>query len=60
MNRMLGLFKNNNESSSNNNLITKKDNKCSYNFGYLSKRKKNSEIPEECIECKKVLKCIQP
>lgn len=32
--------------------------KCPHHFGYLSQRSSEEEIPEECLACEKVVKCI--
>lgn len=34
------------------------EHKCPYHFGYLSQRSKNETIPEECIICEKIVKCM--
>jgi DNA-directed RNA polymerase subunit RPC12/RpoP len=31
---------------------------CQYFFSYLSKKDTNNPIPEDCVECKKVLECM--
>jgi hypothetical protein len=31
---------------------------CAYHFGYLSERAKNEKIPEDCIVCENILKCM--
>jgi DNA-directed RNA polymerase subunit RPC12/RpoP len=31
---------------------------CAYFVGYLKTRPKNSPIPDECLTCNKILKCI--
>ena len=31
---------------------------CQYFFGFLSKKDKTKPIPQECVECKKVLECM--
>jgi hypothetical protein len=33
--------------------------KCLQHFGYLADRDKETPIPQECISCPKVLKCIE-
>ena len=56
------LFKNNTGSTSNKRLETKKDEKmsfkCLHYFGYLSKKSRESNFPEECLVCPKAVKCI--
>jgi hypothetical protein len=32
---------------------------CPHHFGYLANRDKKTPIPQECISCPKVLKCIE-
>jgi hypothetical protein len=32
---------------------------CLHHFGYLANRDKETPIPQECISCPKVLKCIE-
>lgn len=32
--------------------------KCSYGFGHLAKRDKNTPIPDECLSCSKMLECM--
>ena len=56
---IFGLSKKGKQSSSSKNLIEIDEKKCPHHFGYLSKLKKDSLIPEECLVCEKVLKCIQ-
>lgn len=56
---VFGLFKKGKQSSSTNALIERDGKKCPHYFGYLTKLKKDSLIPKECIMCEKVLKCIQ-
>jgi len=31
---------------------------CAYHFGYLSERSKNEQIPEDCIVCENIVKCM--
>jgi hypothetical protein len=31
---------------------------CQNWFGYLSKRDKNQSVPQECVECEKVIGCM--
>ncbi len=31
---------------------------CSHSFGYLSKRPKGSSIPDECLTCPEITKCL--
>lgn len=31
---------------------------CQNYFGYLGNRKRNQEIPQECIECQKSIECM--
>jgi hypothetical protein len=31
---------------------------CAYHFGYLSERRKSEKIPEECIVCENIVKCM--
>lgn len=31
---------------------------CQYWFGYLSQKEKTETVPQECVECKKVLECM--
>jgi len=31
---------------------------CLYWFGFLSEKEKNESIPQECIECEKVMACM--
>lgn len=31
---------------------------CPHYFGYLSRRPKNASIPEECLTCQKMIKCM--
>ena len=32
--------------------------KCSHGFGYLKKRAKGTQIPDECLTCEKMIQCI--
>lgn len=32
--------------------------KCDHFFGYLRKRDKNSQIPEDCLTCEKMIECM--
>jgi hypothetical protein len=32
--------------------------KCPHRFGYLAKRLKDEPIPDECLSCSKLLKCL--
>jgi hypothetical protein len=32
--------------------------KCPQDFGYLSRRPRGTEIPEECMICEKIMECI--
>ena len=32
--------------------------KCPHSFGYLAKLQKNASIPEECLFCSRLMKCI--
>jgi len=32
--------------------------KCTYSFGYLSKRSKDAPIPEECLTCSRMIECM--
>lgn len=32
--------------------------KCAYHFGYLSKRSTKEKIPEDCIVCVNIVKCM--
>lgn len=32
--------------------------RCSHSFGYLSKRPKGSSIPDECLTCPEITKCL--
>lgn len=36
----------------------KKVARCSHSFGYLSKRPKGSPIPDECLTCSEITKCL--
>ena len=56
---VFGLFKKGKQSASTNNLIEIDGKKCPHHFGYLTKLEKDSLIPEECLVCENVLKCIQ-
>jgi hypothetical protein len=31
---------------------------CSLHFGYLSERSKNENIPDECVVCENIVKCM--
>lgn len=31
---------------------------CPHHFGYLSRRPKDAPIPEECLTCRKMIKCM--
>jgi len=31
---------------------------CQYWFGYLNEKHNNEQIPQECIECEKVVECM--
>jgi hypothetical protein len=31
---------------------------CQYWFGYLSQKEKTESVPQECVECEKVLECM--
>jgi hypothetical protein len=33
---------------------------CKFYLGYLNKRQKNVNMPEECLECSNVVNCISP
>jgi hypothetical protein len=33
---------------------------CKFYLGYLNKRPKNANMPEECLECSNVVNCISP
>jgi len=35
-----------------------KPSKCSRQFGYLSKRSSKEQIPEECMVCEEIIKCM--
>ena len=35
-----------------------KEDGCSHWFGFLTQKDKNSEIPNECVECSLVLECM--
>lgn len=37
---------------------SKSDGKCAYFVGYLNKRAKNTPIPEECLSCEDMMKCL--
>jgi len=56
---IFGLSKKGKQSTSTKNSIETNEKKCPHHFGYLSKLKKDDLIPEECLVCEKVLKCIQ-
>ena len=32
--------------------------KCTHKFGYLSERPKNEKMPDECIMCENIVKCM--
>jgi hypothetical protein len=32
--------------------------KCTHHFGYLSQRPKNEKIPDECVMCEQIVKCM--
>lgn len=32
--------------------------KCTHKFGYLSERPKNEKIPDECMTCENIVKCM--
>lgn len=32
--------------------------RCAYHFGYLSERPKNEKIPEDCVVCENIVKCM--
>jgi hypothetical protein len=32
--------------------------KCAHHFGYLSERPKNEQIPDECVTCEHIVKCM--
>ena len=32
--------------------------KCAHHFGYLSERSKNENIPDECVVCENIVKCM--
>jgi hypothetical protein len=32
--------------------------KCPHNFGYLKKLGKNAAIPDECLSCSRMMKCL--
>ena len=34
--------------------------KCSYSFGYLVKLKKDQPIPDECLNCPRIMECLYP
>ena len=36
----------------------KEETKCPHTFGHLAKLEKNSPIPEECLLCSKLMKCM--
>jgi len=52
--------------SKNSNTILEKNEKnaslepvgCAHYFGYLKKRPKNTPIPEACLTCEKMIKCV--
>jgi hypothetical protein len=31
---------------------------CAYHFGYLSERSRNEKIPDDCVMCEKIVKCM--
>ena len=31
---------------------------CQYGYGYLSQKERQEPIPEECVECEKVVECM--
>ena len=35
-----------------------KETGCKYWFGYLSQKDKNQAIPQECVECQRVIECM--
>ncbi len=36
----------------------KKEAGCQFWFGYLSQKDKNDSVPQECVECEKVVECM--
>jgi DNA-directed RNA polymerase subunit RPC12/RpoP len=37
---------------------SEEDVECKHHFGYLKKRPENTPIPEECLTCNKMIKCL--
>jgi len=31
---------------------------CAYHFGYLSERSRNEKIPDDCVMCENIVKCM--